>query len=147
MVYITSHLVLLGHLWILPLSKYMIGGKYCSVLCLVTQSYHTFCDTMDCSPPGSSVHGILRAGILEWVAMSSSMASSQPRERTQVFHITGGFFTIWITSVRRSVMSNSLQPHWLEPARLLCPWDFPGKNTGVGCHFFPWATREAQILL
>ena len=34
-----------------------------------------------------------------------------------------------------SVMSDSLRPHGLQPARLLCPWDFPGKNTGVGCHF------------
>ena len=34
-----------------------------------------------------------------------------------------------------SVVFNSLQPHRLQPARLLCPWDFPGKNTGVGCHF------------
>ena len=34
----------------------------------------------------------------------------------------------------RSVMSNSLQPHGLQPTRLLHPWDFPGKNTGVGCH-------------
>ena len=33
-----------------------------------------------------------------------------------------------------SVMSNSLQPHGLYPTRLLCPWDSPGKNTGVGCH-------------
>ena len=33
-----------------------------------------------------------------------------------------------------SVMSDSLQPHGLQPARLLHPWDFPGKNTGVGCH-------------
>ena len=33
-----------------------------------------------------------------------------------------------------SIMSNSLKPHGLEPARLLCPWDSPGKNTGVGCH-------------
>ena len=36
----------------------------------------------------------------------------------------------------RSVVSNSLQPHGLQAARLLCPWDSPGKNTGVGCHFF-----------
>ena len=35
----------------------------------------------------------------------------------------------------RSVMYDSLWPHGLEPARLLHPWDFPGKNTGVGCHF------------
>ena len=34
----------------------------------------------------------------------------------------------------RSVMSNSLQPHGLQPSRLLRPWDFPGKSTGVGCH-------------
>ena len=34
-----------------------------------------------------------------------------------------------------SLLSVSLQPHGLQPARLLCPWDFPGKNTGVGCHF------------
>ena len=34
-----------------------------------------------------------------------------------------------------SVMSDSLQPYGLQPARLLCPWDSPGKNTGVGCHF------------
>ena len=33
------------------------------------------------------------------------------------------------------VMSDSLQPHGLQPARLLCPWNFPGKNTGAGCHF------------
>ena len=35
-----------------------------------------------------------------------------------------------------SVVSDSLQPHGLLPTRFLCPWDFPGKNTGVGCHFF-----------
>ena len=34
-----------------------------------------------------------------------------------------------------SVVSDSLRPHGLSPARLLYPWDFPGKNTGVGCHF------------
>ena len=38
-------------------------------------------------------------------------------------------------SVSRSVVPNSLQPHGLQPTRLLCPWDFPGKDTGVGCHF------------
>ena len=51
-----------------------------SILCLVTQSCLTLCDSMDCSPPGSSVHGILQARILEWVAMPSSKPSSQPRD-------------------------------------------------------------------
>ena len=66
----------------------------CAVLCLVTQSCLALCNSMDCSPPGSSVHGILQARILEWVAMSSSRGSSQPRDHTQVYHIAGGFFTI-----------------------------------------------------
>ena len=47
----------------------------------------------DCSPPGSSVHGILQARILEWVAMPSSRGSSQPRNRIQVSCIAGRFFT------------------------------------------------------
>ena len=38
-------------------------------------------------------------------------------------------------SISRSVVPNSLQPHGLPPTRLLCLWDFPGKNAGVGCHF------------
>ena len=38
-------------------------------------------------------------------------------------------------SVNLLVMSDSLQPHGLSPARLLCPWDSPGKNTEMGCHF------------
>ena len=70
-------------------------------------------------------------------------------------------------SISHSVMSNSLRPHGRLPSRLLCPWDFPGKNTGVSCHcllqgifltqgstlvfqiagrfFNVWATREALV--
>ena len=68
-----------------------IGYHLCAVLCLVNQSCPTFCDPVDCSP-GSSVLGILQARILEWVAVPSSRASSQPRDRTQVSRIAGGFF-------------------------------------------------------
>ena len=50
------------------------------------------CDPIDYSPPGSSIHGILQARILEWVAMPFSRGSFQPRDRTQVSCITGGFF-------------------------------------------------------
>ena len=59
---------------------------------LVTQSCPTLCNPMDCSPPGSSVHGILLARILEWVAMPSSRGSSQPRYGTQVSCITDRIF-------------------------------------------------------
>ena len=51
--------------------------------CLVTQLWLTLWDRMDCSPPASSVHGILQAGILEWVAISSSRGSSRPRVWTR----------------------------------------------------------------
>ena len=40
----------------------------------------------------------------------------------------------WYVCVSRSIVSDSLRPHGLSPARLLCPWNSPGKNTGVGCH-------------
>ena len=46
----------------------------------------------DCKPPGSSVHGILQAGMLEWVTTSFSRGSSQPRDQTQVSSVAGGFF-------------------------------------------------------
>ena len=47
-----------------------------------------------------------------------------------------GWNYLWVQCVCvHSVVSDSLWPHGLRPARLLCPWNFPGKNTGVGCHF------------
>ena len=66
---------------------------WCAV-CLIIQSCLILFDLMDCSPPGSSVHGILQARILEWAAMPSTRGSSHPRDQTQVFHIADGFFTI-----------------------------------------------------
>ena len=51
---------------------------------MCTQLCPILCDPMDCSPPGSSVHGTFQARILEWVAMPSSRASSRPRDRTHV---------------------------------------------------------------
>ena len=52
---------------------------------------------MDCSLPGSSVHGVLQARILEWVAIPFSRGSSQPTDQTQFSDIAGRFFTIWTT--------------------------------------------------
>ena len=51
----------------------------------------TLCEPLDCSPPGSSVHGILRAGIPEWVTMASSRGSSRPGDRSQVSRVAGGW--------------------------------------------------------
>ena len=74
----------------------------------------TLCDPIDGSPPGYPVPGILQARTLEWVAISFSNA--------------------WKWKWSRSVVSDPQRPHGLQPSRLLHPWDFPGKSTGVGCH-------------
>ena len=62
----------------------------------VAQSCPTLCDPVDCSLPGSSVHGILQARILEWVAISFSRGSSRPRN-TQVSCIADRGFILWAT--------------------------------------------------
>ena len=67
---------------------------------LVTQSCLTLCNPVDYSPPGSSIHGILQARILEWVAISFSRGSSQLGDRTRVSCIVGRCFN-----------------HWAEPSR------------------------------
>ena len=68
---------------------------------LITQSRPTLYNTMDYSLPSSSVHGILQARILEWVAISFSREYSWPREWTQVSCIAGRFFTVWATREAR----------------------------------------------
>ena len=72
-------------------------GRYMSEVSEVTQSCPTLCDLMDCNLPGSLVHGILQARVLEWVAISFSRGSSHPRDRTRVSCTAGGRFTIWAT--------------------------------------------------
>ena len=63
----------------------------------VTQLCTTLCDSMDSSLPGSSIHGIFQARILEWVTISFSRRSSWPRDWTQVSRIVGRCFMVWAT--------------------------------------------------
>ena len=63
----------------------------------VDQSCPTFCDPMDFSLSGSSVHGIFQASVLEWIAISFSRRSSRARNRTWVSRIAGKRFTVWAT--------------------------------------------------
>ena len=144
----------------------------------------TLCDPIDSSPPGSSVHGILQARILECVALPFSRGSSWPRDQTCISCnscIVSRRFTVWATreihlcqsvllifSYKSCVVYGltskslihfesilvygvkkcsaaaakllqscltSVRPHRRQPTRLPHPWDSPGKNTGVGCHF------------
>ena len=74
-----------------PLGIYTLENatKRCVCVHMRAQSCPTVCDPMDYSPPGSSVHGVLQARILEWVAISFSGGSSQPRDPTRVLCIAG----------------------------------------------------------
>ena len=112
---------------------------------LVALSCPTLCNPMDCSTPGSSVREIFQARVLEWVAISFFRGSSQPRDQTWVSCIAGRCFTIWaIREVPYVCLLLLLLSHFSrvrpcathrrQPTRLLCPWDFPGKSTRVGCH-------------
>ena len=65
------------------------------------------------SPPGSSVHGILQARILEWVAISFSRGSSRPRDQTQVSCIAGSSFNLWATRETHTAFTYSFS--YLEP--------------------------------
>ena len=122
------------------------------------------CDPIDGSPPGSPVPGILQARTLEWVVSSFSNAwkwklKAKSFSRVWLFAtpwtaayqapLSLGFSRQeywsrlpfpspmhrsekWKWS--RSVVFDSSRPHGLQPTKLLRPWDFPGKSTGVGCH-------------
>ena len=80
-------------------SWWQLDARLVLVVVPVTQSCLTLCNLMDCSPPGSSVHGILQAIILERVAIPFSRGSSWPRDQTHVSCIAGRFFTIWATAL------------------------------------------------
>ena len=75
--------------------KVMIISKW-KVRVSVTQSCPTLCDPMNCSPSGFSVHRILQARILKWVAIPFSQGSSWPRDWTWVSYTAGRFFTLWL---------------------------------------------------
>ena len=66
---------------------WMLSFQLCPILC----------DPMDCRPPGSSVHGILQARILEWVAIPFSRGYSQPRDQTRIACIGGWILYWWAT--------------------------------------------------
>ena len=129
---------------------------------------------MDSQPPGSSVHGILQARILEWAAIPFSRGSSWPRDQTQVSRIAGGFFTVWavesviwliasvllLASTRTSTSTVFHAPgiggaeHWgtfLDHFYTLMEiretWsEFGGVISGFFCHFL-WLFHQASSVV
>ena len=90
---------------------------------------------MDCNLPGSSVHGIFQARILEWVAISFFRGSSRPRDRTQVSHIVGRLFTIWARPSLGAYSNSCPLSHWCHPtvlssvAPFFCLQSFPAAGS------------------
>ena len=78
---------------------------------LVAQLCLTLCDSMDWSPPDSSVHGILQARILEWVVITFSKGSSWPRDQSRISCIAGSFTTIWDTREAQCILGHSQSPN------------------------------------
>ena len=110
--------------------------SYCSFIHACAQSCLALGDPMDCSPPGSSVHGVSQSRILERAEFSSSGGLSNPGIEPESPALVGGFFTsvppgkpilvlcpcsVQLSSAQSLAVSDSLPPHGLQHARLPCP--------------------------
>ena len=124
---------------------YTVGPYWLSILYMHACSVAELCMTLRPHWPGSSVRGILQARILEWVAISFSMGSSQTRDQTHIYcigrrilyHCTTREVVILYIVVKVLVAESCpilCDPMDCSPWGLLCPWNSPGKNTGVGSH-------------
>ena len=115
-----------------PCTQEEVGGSLVDErhlrVVVVTQSCLSLCEPMDFSLSSSSVHGILQAEILEWVASAFSRGSSQPRDQTWVFGFADGFFTIWSWEAQVK----------LEPVNSHC-W----QHRDSGCRV--WAAQVATV--
>ena len=85
---------------------------------LVAQSCLTLCNPMDCSPPSCSIHGIFQTRILEWVAISFSRVSSQPRDQTRVSLIVGRLLPSELPGKPQSSLWWWLQFFWAKLIKL-----------------------------
>ena len=122
--------------WDIPFMKLLpcvvdISGLCCAILSHFSNVW--LCDPMDCSLPGSSVHGILQARILEWVAMPSSSKSSQPKDQTCISCtscITCRFFTHWVSWEALVNISAAHQILLIPPSKHLLGLHFPTSYKG-----------------
>ena len=121
-----------------------------------TQSCLTLCDPMDCSPPGSSVHGIFQAWILEWFAISFSRGYSWSRDRTWVSCTAGRFFPeqkLQFAFVFHRLQCGRLgfdplvgKIPWRRerlPIPVFWPAEFHGQRSLAG--YSPWSCKESNM--
>ena len=101
------------------------------------------CNPMDCDPPGSSVHGILQAWILEWVAIPFSRGSSQPRDRTRVSHMAAASKSLPFESPGKPMGSQRVGHDWGDLAQHLHPLS---TNRGVSvCSYTHFIIKKKNV--
>ena len=135
--------------------------KIVTMLCLVSESCLTLHQPVDCSPPGSSVHGDSPGKNTGVGCHEPSRGSSQPRDRIQVSHIAGRFFTIWVTREAQECWSGQPIPSSRDlPKPVIQPWspslqvdslpaELPGKpEKSLDSQNLPWQrTHECYLLM
>ena len=110
------------------------------------QSCPTLCDPMDCSLPGFSVHGILQARILQWVAIPFSRGSSWPRDWIWISCTAGRFFTIWATREALNATNPCLSFHVLASGILVPQQGIASKFRALEAWSLNhWTTREIPL--
>ena len=109
----------------------------------VAQSYPTLCNPIDCSLPGSSIHGIFQAIVLEWIAIFFSRGSSQPRAQTRVSRIVDRRFTVWaaicsfssfLKLILRSLIFNFIFIIIYKRFHCICSFSFLPQNLTYNFH-------------
>ena len=125
-----------------------IHNIYC---CLIAKLCPTLCYPINCAHQASLSMRFFQARILQWIAISFP-GSSQLKDLTHLSRVDRRILCCWVIrevniSIKTnwsnhccccwvtSVVSNSVRPHRRQPTRMPRPWDSPGKNTEVGCHF------------
>ena len=112
---------------------------YVCVSVWVAQSCPTLFNSMDCNLPGFSVHRILQARTLEWVAIPYSRGSPWPRDQTRVSCTAGRFFTIWATMQALAPKSKYYGRTSLAAQVLRLSASSAGRGWVGGCRFDPWS--------
>ena len=113
---------------------FCVCAGVCVCVCSVPQSCLTLCDPMDCSPPGSSVHGVFQARTLEGVSISLFRGFSWTRDRMLISLASPTLAGRFFTTAHLLLLLSHFSRVRLCATRLPRPWDSPGKSTGVGCH-------------
>ena len=125
------------------MSHYRVLSRISSA---VSQSCLILCDPMDCSPLGSSVHGILQARILEWIAIPFSRVFAWPRDQTLVFCTAGRFFTGWVT--REAPSGSLLVIYFIYSSELhhSCLWSLGQPSNILHLEFQGASTSPLKVL-